>query len=346
MGALQKLNVVILGAGSIGCYLGGYLQSAGVPVTFIGRERVKWDLDMKGMTLTHYKRRPVHIARDQISYQLDYQPLVTADVILVCVKSQDTANVADTIAQIAPAQALIVSFQNGVSNADALRQVTARQGTARPTLAAIVPFNVTPSGRGEYHCGTEGDLIIEASDDVRLKTLVKAFKKSGIGVNTTKEIVNYQWGKLIINLNNALNALSGGTLRQGLSQKSYRRVCAAMMEEALNICRGAGIVPKSFSKTTVEKSIKVMRLPNVLFGPVMNNIIKIDENARSSMLDDLEAGKASEVEYLQGEIVRLSQQTAQFAPINLTILEQTKKAFAEAHSPRMSGDDLAALVGV
>ncbi len=335
MGALNPLNVVILGAGSIGCYLGGYLQSAGASVTFIGRERVKWDLDMKGLTLTHYKRRPVHISREHINYQMVYEPLAAADVILVCVKSQDTADVARTIAQLAPAQALLVSFQNGVSNAETLRQ-----HTARPTLAAIVPFNVTPSGRGEYHCGTEGDLIIEATDDARSKTLVKAFKKSGIGVKTTKEIVNYQWGKLIINLNNALNALSGGTLRQGLSQKPYRQVCAAMMEEALNICRGAGTDPKSFSKTSVEKSIKVLRLPNLLFGPVMNNIIKIDENARSSTLDDLEAGKASEVDYLQGEIVRLARQTNQYAPINLTVLEHVQKAFMVGQSPNMTGDDL------
>jgi len=336
MGANNQLKTVILGAGSIGCYLGGYLQSVGLPVTFIGRERVKWDLDMKGLTLTHYKRKPIHIPREELDYQMKYDALAEADVILVCVKSQDTEDLARTIAQFAPAQALIVSLQNGVGNADALQK-----GTARNTLAAIVPFNVTPVRRGEYHSGTEGELIIEASpENPKLKALVKAFKKSGVGAKTTPDIVETQWGKLIINLNNGLNALTGGTLREGLSQKPYRQVCAAMMEEALEICRNAGIEPKSFSKTTIEKSIKVMRLPNILFGPVMNNIIKIDKNARSSTLDDLEAGKPSEVDYLQGEIVRLAQATGQFAPINLIVWEHVQRAFEAGQSPRLTGDEL------
>ncbi len=335
MGAMKNLRVVVFGAGSIGCYLGGYLQSAGAHVTFIGRERVKWDLDMKGMRLTHYKRRPIHIERNGVDYRLGYDVLADADVILVCVKSQDSAKAGSTIAQYARPDALIVSFQNGVSNAETLQQHSGRQ-----TLAGIVPFNVTLSGRGEFHCGTEGDLIIQQDSDPRLATLAKGFRKSGIGAKLTPDIADYQWGKLLINLNNALSALSGGTLRAGLSQKSYRQVLAAMMEEGLTICKGAGINPKSFGKASVEKTLKILRMPNIVFKPVMNSILKIDENARSSMLDDLEAGRGSEVDFLQGEIVKLANATGQFAPINMMIMEQVHKAFAVHQSPNMTGDEM------
>lgn len=339
MGAVKNLKVAIFGAGSIGCYLGGYLQAGGASVTFIGRDRIKWDLDMKGMTLTHYKRKTIAIAREAIDYQAGYDGLREADIILVCVKSQDTASAADAIRGVAQPNALIVSFQNGISNAETLRTITGLE-----TLAGIVPFNVTIATRGEFHCGTEGDLIVEAAKDPRLKTLAKAFRKHGMGVKTTPEIANYQWGKLLVNLNNALSALSGGTLREGLSQKSYRQVLAAMMEEGLKICKSAGISPKSFGKASVEKTLKILRMPNILFGPIMNSILKIDENARSSMLDDLEGGRQSEIEYLQGEIVRLAAASGQYAPINTIIREQVIAAFAIHQSPMMSGDDMLALL--
>lgn len=335
MGAVQKSKVVVFGAGSIGCYLGGYLQAAGMSVTFIGRERIKWDLDMKGMRLTHYKRRPLRLKREAIDYRLNYDALSEADVILVCVKSQDSHNAGQTIRKNAKPEALLVSFQNGVSNAETLSA-----SSGRKSLAAIVPFNVTMSGRGEFHCGTEGHLIIQSDQDPRLSTLIKGFKKSGMGAKPVSDISSYQWGKLLTNLNNALSALSGRPLKQGLSQKSYRKVLAAMIEEALLVCQGANIQPKSFGKASVEKTIKILRLPNLLFTPVMNSILKIDDNARSSMLDDLEAGKGCEIDYLQGEIVKLANQTGQYAPINMTIMAEVKKAFAAAKSPVMSGDDM------
>lgn len=335
MGADQKLKVVIFGAGSIGCYLGGYLQASGMPVTFIGRERVKWALDMKGMRLTHYKRRPLQLSREVIDYRLKPDALSEADVILVCVKSQDTHSAGEIIVKYGKADALLLSFQNGVSNAQVLADTT-----SRTSLAGIVPFNVTVSGRGEFHCGTEGHLIVQSDQDPRLSSLLKGFRNSGMGAKTVSDISSFQWGKLLTNLNNALSALSGGPLKQGLSQKPYRKVLSAMIEEALGVCRGAGIQPKSFGKASVEKTIKILRLPNLLFTPVMNSILKIDDNARSSMLDDLEAGKGCEIDYLQGEIVRLANQTGQFAPINLTIMEEVKKAFAEGKSPHMSGNDM------
>jgi len=117
------------------------------------------------------------------------------------------------------------------------------------------------------------------------------------------------------------------------------------MGKSLNICRGAGINPQTFGKVSISKTIKILRLPNLLFEPVMNRVLKIDERARSSMLDDLEAGKRSEVDFLQGEIVGLAQETGQYAPINSTILGEVRQAFAIHQSPNYTGDELLALIG-
>ncbi len=333
------LRISVLGAGSIGCYLGGHLQNAGQRVTFIGRNRVKWGTDLKGMALTHYKRPPITIPVGELDYVLDYKSLSQADIILVCVKAQDSVEAAQLIMHNAAPNTLVISFQNGINNQGIIERASAQR-----VLGGVVPFNVTQSRAGQFHSGTEGDLIIEASDDVRLKKLIKAFRKSGMGVKTTEDIASVQWGKLLVNLNNALSALSGDTLHKGLSQRDYREFLAAMMEEGLKVCRGAGIEPQTFGRASISKTISILRLPNFLFKPVMNNVLKIDKSARSSMLDDLEAGKPSEIEYLQGEIIRLAERVHQSAMLNNLIRREVIRAFDAGKSPYLSGKDIMGLL--
>ncbi len=338
--AQTPLNIAVFGAGSIGCYLGGQLASAGAKVTFIGRQRFKTALEENGLTLTHFDRESLVISPDDFVFSLKPEDISTADIILVTVKSQDTEEAAQVIKTYAKADAMIVSFQNGVSNAGALRKYLKGQ----TVLGAVVPFNVTSTGPGQFHSGTEGHLTVEANDGSRLQALAADFAKAGQGIDLSSDIAAVQWGKLLVNLNNALNALSGGTLREALMQRDYRLALAKMIEEALGIVRGAGIEPADFGKTSADKMIKILRLPNFLYKIIMNMIVKIDANARSSMLDDLEMGRVSEIDYLQGEIVRLAEKTGQSAPCNAAILARVKAAFKDGKSPRLSGSEIYSLV--
>ena len=72
----------------------------------------------------------------------------------------------------------------------------------------------------------------------------------------------------------------------------------------------------------------------------MNNILKIDATARSSMLEDLENGKSSEIDYFQGEVIGLAERSGQSAPINRAVLTRVKLAFAAGRSPQMNGREL------
>ncbi len=330
------LNIAVFGAGSIGCYLGGQLASGGAKVTFIGRQKFKTALEDNGLTLTHFDRESLVISPDAFTFSLSPEDIAAADIILVTVKSQDTEDAGQVIKTHAKSNALIISFQNGVSNADVLRQSL----TGQTVLGAVVPFNVTSTGRGQFHSGTEGYLTVEANDDPRLQALAADFAKAGQGIALSGDIAAAQWGKLLVNLNNALNALSGGTLRQALMQRGYRLALAKMVEEALGVVRGAGIEPAAFGKTPADKMIKILRLPNFLYRIIMNMIVKIDANARSSMLDDLEMGRVSEIDYLQGEIVRLAEKTGQSAPVNQAVLDLVNAAFKSGASPKLSGREI------
>lgn len=329
------LHIAIFGAGSIGCYLGGQLAHAGANVTFIGRQRFKSEIDASGLILTHFERDEIALAADQFTFSLDPKDIGAADIILLTTKSQDTAQAAKTIAAYAKADAIIISFQNGVSNPEVLRETL-----SQIVLGAVVPFNVTGKGPGAFHCGTEGDLTVQNIDDPRLKDLQALFAKAEQGLVLSNDILAVQWGKLLVNLNNAFNTLTGGTLRQGLLQRDYRRALALVVEEGLKVAQGAGIEPAAFGKTDAAKMIKILRLPNFIYKIIMNKIVKIDASARSSMLDDLEMGRVSEIDYLQGEIVHLAEKTEQTAFYNKIIYDLVNDAFSKGRSPKLSGAEI------
>jgi len=332
---MPPVNITIFGAGSIGCYLGGLLLNSGLSVSFLGREKFQTALLKNGLCLTHFENPKISILPTKIDFSVQPKSISNADIILVTVKSQDTGTAAKTISKFAKTDALVISFQNGVSNTDILK-------TYLPThkvLGGVVPFNVTGTAPGQFHCGTEGNLSIEAGDD-RLKILTEAFFISCQDADIYDSILPVQWGKLLVNLNNALNALTGGTLRHGLMQRDYRKSLAMVISEALSVVHGAGIEPANFGKTSAEKMIKVLSLPSFIYKIIMNRIVKIDENARSSMLDDLEMGRDSEVDYLQGAIVKLAKQTNQAAPYNKEILHLVNQAFLQGMSPKYTGAEI------
>ena len=333
-------KIAIFGAGSIGCYLGGQLAGAGAPVTLIGRERYQTMLAEHGLTLTHYARPPIQLASDQIDFVTDPSGVRNADVVLVTVKSQDTQEAGRVLREAVNSRALVISFQNGVGNAQVLRDCMPDV----TVLGAMVPFNVTSTGPGTFHCGTEGNLCIEFIQSKRLEALQSLFEKSGQDCSLSRDIAAVQWGKLLVNLNNALNALTGSTLYSGLVQRDYRRALALMIEEALFVVHAAGIRPEKFGKASPEKMLRILRLPNLLYRLIMNSVVKIDTSARSSMLDDLETGRASEIDYLQGEIVALAKKTGQSAPINERVLHEVQRAFERGDSPRMKGTEILAML--
>ena len=328
-------KIVILGAGSIGCWIGGHLISGGAQVTLIGREKYAAQIAEHGLTLTHFERRALHCER--VDFQTDARALTGADIIGLCVKSQDTKGAAQQILKFAPT-ATVISFQNGIRNPETLRSLLPRENI----VPAIVPFNVTPTGHGGFHCGTAGDLVL--GGQAQLSPLIQALEKSRQGVQVNPQILGDQWAKMIVNLNNGLNTLTGGTLQEGLVQRDYRRALAACVEEAISVAAQSGVKVGTFNGRTPRALIKTLHLPNFAYRLVMQMIVKIDAKARSSMLDDLEAGRVSEIDYLQGEIVKRAQMIGQDALKNAAILAAVNEAFRIGRSPVLSGSEILALL--
>jgi 2-dehydropantoate 2-reductase len=317
------LNVAIFGAGSIGCFVGGAWAAAGVPVSFVGRERIGREIAENGLTLTDYSGWRVRLAPEQVEFSTKPAALARADIIALCVKSIGTAAAAKEIARHARKGALVVSFQNGVSNVDTLRSLLKQRFEA---IAGMVPYNVAGLGHGRFHKGVAGDLLAE--DLPALRALAERIGDGPARLGLSADMPAIAWGKLLINLNNAVNALSGRTLLDQLRERDYRRVVAASIVEALDLLEAAGIEPAKIGPVPPKLLPHVIASPDFIFNNLFLRIQKIDARARSSMADDLKAGRATEVDFLNGEVVKLARRLGRKAPVNEAIVSLVRQAEA------------------
>jgi 2-dehydropantoate 2-reductase len=301
-------TIAVFGAGSIGCYVGGRLAASGADVRFIGRPRLAHELAEHGLRVSDYLGHDATLA--QPHFHTDPDAAIGADLVLVTVKSAATREAArELAARLAPGT-LVVSFQNGLDNA----AVLAAELPAQRVLAGMVPFNVLHRAPGWFHQGTEGRL--DVARDTALAPFRDAFAHAGLPLVEHDDMPAVQWSKLLLNLNNAVNALSGVPLKTQLAQRGYRRCLAAAQREALDLLAAAGITPATITALPPRAIPRVLGLPDWLFRLVARRMLAIDPVARSSMWEDLEAGRATEIDWLNGEVVRLAQRLGRAAPVN------------------------------
>ncbi|HEX7931457.1 MAG TPA: 2-dehydropantoate 2-reductase [Sphingomicrobium sp.] len=318
-------KIAILGAGSIGCFIGGAWSAAGLDVTFIGRPRLSKDVDQYGLTLSDYDGWEARLAPGDVDYRCGPEALGEAQIIALTVKSGDTETAAAELAAHGTPGATVISFQNGVSNVDMLEQgLGGRFEVAR----GMVPFNVAYLGKGRFHKGVSGDLYAEQRAGVR--ALAEAVHGGPAALKINDDMLGLAWGKLLINLNNAVNALSGRTLQDELKRRDYRLVFAASLREGLDLLKRADIEPISVGPISLQVLPRLLSSPDWLFNNIFISRWKIDATARSSMADDLAAGRKTEIDYLNGELVRLADRLQRSAPVNRAIVELVRKAEAGA----------------
>lgn len=316
-------KVAIFGAGSVGCFVGGAWAAAGVPVTFVGRERIGREIAQDGLTLTDHSGWRTRLDPDRVDFSTKASALAGADIVALCVKSNATASAAKEIARHGRKGALVVSLQNGVSNVEILR--SALKGRFE-TVAGMVPYNVAALGHGRFHKGVAGDIVAE--DRLPLRALAQRVDMGPAAIAFSSDMAAVAWGKLLINLNNAVNALSGRTLLEQLRERDYRRVVAASILEALGLLDSAGIEPAKIGPVPPRLLPHAIAAPDFVFNNIFLKIQKVDARARSSMADDLKAGRPTEIAYLNGEIVALAKKLGRGAPVNEAIVSLIRQAEA------------------
>jgi 2-dehydropantoate 2-reductase len=298
---------------------------AGLDVRFVGRQRFADDISEHGLTVSDYSGWQRMLQPDDVDYCVDPATLADSDIIALCVKSGATDDAAREIATHGRPGATVISFQNGISNIEVLER---ELGDAFVIVRGMVPFNVAYLGEGRFHKGVAGDLF--ADDRPETRALAEAIGPSPAALKLSNDMLGIAWGKLLINLNNAVSALSGRTLLEELRERDYRRVFAASMREGLRVLGRAGIEPAKVGAVGPKLLPWVIASPDWLFRNLFMKAWKIDEKARSSMADDVAAARKTEVDHINGELVRLAERVGVDALVNRKVVELIRKAEAGA----------------
>ncbi|MBR1089893.1 2-dehydropantoate 2-reductase [Bradyrhizobium manausense] len=317
--------IAVAGAGAIGCFVGGMLAVADRRVALLVRPRVRTEIERFGLRLTDFDGSEKKLDAGRVALSEDPAIFHSAGIVLVTVKSADTSDVADQIAQHAPRDAVIVSLQNGVGNVGVLQE---RLG-GRRVLAGMVPFNVVAKGEGRFHRSTSGDITVGEDAD----NTAAALSVPGLTMRASRDIAGVQWGKLIINLNNALSALSDMPLAAQLANRDWRKLFADQMAEGLATLKAAGIAPASATPIPPNWMPTLLRLPDMIFNVILGRTMKIDPEARSSMWQDLKQGRKTEIDYLQGAVIALAENNKVDVPLMRRIAALVKDAETAGKGP-------------
>lgn len=332
MAAAMTTRFGVFGAGSVGCYVGGCLQASGQSVRFVGRQYRADEVHQHGLVLTDYLGR--HHQLSAIDFVTDIQGLADVDVLLFTVKAAATLESAARLAKVLKPGCVVLSLQNGIGNAAILK-------AALPqcvVLAGMVPFNILHSHDGCFHQGTEGQLAFEANATVQAQ-LDPIWRAAHFIPTWHEDMRAVLWSKLLLNLNNAINALSDLPLKDELSQWHYRRCLALCQAEALHLLKQANIPLARLTPLSPWWIMRLLALPNSIFKAFAGKMLAIDPLARSSMWEDFQANRSTEIDWINGEVVRLAKRLGVTAPINAAMVSLVRAAEA-GDRRRWSGPEL------
>jgi 2-dehydropantoate 2-reductase len=312
-------HIVVLGAGSVGCFIGGAWAAAGLNVSFIGRQSMADEVAANGIKLSDLNGWSSSVPARAVRFSTKVAALAKADIVLLTTKSSGTEAAARQIALHAKRKPAVISFQNGVTNADAIKALL----PGLNVLQGMIPYNVVRLGPARFHRATFGELT--AAADPVTKAIADRIGSRPGKLLLSNSMVEVAWGKLLFNLNNAINALSGTTILDELLQRDYRRVFAAAILETLELLDAAGIAPEKLGQVPPRLLPHAIGAPDFIFKNLFLRVQKIDPRARSSMSDDFASARPTEIDFLNGEVVKLAKRLGKEAPVNQAIVDLVKQ---------------------
>jgi 2-dehydropantoate 2-reductase len=312
------LRVGVFGAGAIGGYLGVTLSNAGAEVALVARQDV---LQSRNQLCAVPIRRSERHPHDTLRVVTSAADLGELDVCLVTVKSRDSDAAGATLAAALAPDTTVVSFQNGLDNAERL----ARHLGAKRVAGGVCVYNVIRDG-ARLRQATTGALFaarLDGAAGAALERLRACFHAAGEKLVLVTDIEAVMAGKLLMNLNNGVCAATGLGIAASLSDADARWLFARCIHEGLAVFRRAGIEPSRRVTKQLPPSVvaAALGLPNALVLPIARALAGVDPHARSSTLQDLDRGKVTEIDDLNGAIARRGRELGVPAPANQAIVD-------------------------
>ena len=297
-------KIAVVGAGAVGGYFGGLLARAGAPVVMIGRPAFVEAVKKNGLFLDTLQFQ--ESVRVEASTELDAAR--GADLVLFCVKTTDNAMTARALAPLLAPGALVLSFQNGVDNAEQIRAVAAIE--ALPTVV-YVAASVPEPGRVK-HVG-RGDLVFGPTNE-KTERATALFTRAGVPCRVSENIEGELWTKLVWNCAlNAVSALGRAKYGQIAASADARKVVETVVDEVLAVAHAANVYPPGLEdpKTAIAGAFKIATQMAEAF---------------SSTAQDMNRGKRTEIDSLNGFVSRRGAELGVAAPVNHALYALVKLA--------------------
>lgn len=292
------MNIIVIGAGAMGSLFGAMLVEAGEKVTLLDIRRDHVDaVNTRGLSIERDGRR--RLVRIQATSDAEWNG--PADLTIVFVKSIHTAAAAQTASRLAGQTGLVITLQNGMGNADTLAaamtpsQVIA--GTTSHGATFLEPGAICHAGVGDTIIGPLAMAGMTGAEKV-----AEHFCRAGIATRVVEDVHSVLWAKLLVNVGiNAITALTGIANGQLLNQEQTRQLSRAAVEEAMTVARAQGI---TIDGDPVEKVFQVAAATGL---------------NRSSMGQDVDNQRMTEIDAINGFIVKSAETAGVEVPVNRTL---------------------------
>ena len=297
-------KIAVVGAGAVGGYFGGLLARAGAPVVMIGRAAFVEAVKKNGLFLDTLQFQE----SVKVEASTELSAVRGAEIVLFCVKTTDNAETTRALAPLLASGAIVLSMQNGVDNVERIR---AAAGIDALPAVVYVAASVPEPGRVK-HVG-RGDLVLGPENE-RTKKIAALFSRAGVGCRISENIEGELWTKLVWNC--ALNAVSAlGRAKYGLiaSSPDAWKVVETTVYEVLAVAKAAGIHPPGLED------------PKAALAGALKIATQMAE-ALSSTGQDLNRGKRTEIDSLNGYISRRGAELGVLTPVNHALFALVKLA--------------------
>jgi 2-dehydropantoate 2-reductase len=278
----ESIRVAVLGAGAVGCFFGGMLARAGREVTLIGRPVHVDAFNARGLRFEGLKFDEQVVVKSST----EASAVRGCRLVLFCVKSTDTEDAAAQMAPFLDAGALVVNLQNGVDNTE---RIQAR--VAQPVIPAVVYVATEMAGPGHLKHHGRGDLVIGdlggAVPADALAQVQRWFQAAGVPVVLSDNVAGELWEKLVVNCAyNALSAIAQLPYGKMIEGPGIRDVMRDVVQETLAVAKASGV---AMAPDMLERTYRIAAAMPTQF---------------SSTAQDLARGKPTEIEHLNGFVVR------------------------------------------
>jgi 2-dehydropantoate 2-reductase len=297
-----------MGAGAVGCYFGGMLGRNGHKVTLIGRPDHVQAIELNGLLMDCLNFK--EYVKVRATTELDV--LAHADIVLFCVKSPDTTATIQMMQKYLKSDAVILSLQNGVDNCNRIRALI-----QNPVIPAVVYVATAMQAPGELKHHGRGELVIgnwepHPSHPVQnltlLNTLSELFIKAAVPCTISSDIRNELWGKFLVNCcYNAISAIGQIQYGKMAQVEPIKSLIEELAKEVILIANKEGI------EITQDQA----RQAN-------DQIVQTMATQRSSTAQDIARKKATEIDYLNGFIVRKGKEHGIATPANQSVFALIK----------------------